>query len=31
MNEDGTEGPVYDWRVVKSIVDAHNATKADAA
>ena len=31
MNEDGTEGPVYDWRTVKGIVDAHNEAKAEAA
>ena len=30
MNEDGSEGPVYDWRTVKAIRDAHEATKAAA-
>ncbi|MDG2304386.1 MAG: cupin domain-containing protein [Candidatus Binatia bacterium] len=28
LNEDGSEGPVYDWRSVKAIVDAHEASKA---
>lgn len=31
MNEDGSEGPVYDWRSVKAIVDAHEASKQNAA
>ena len=31
LNTDGSEGPVYDWRSVKAIVDAHEAAKKAAA
>lgn len=30
MNEDGSEGQVYDWRSVKAIRDAHEASKVAA-
>lgn len=31
LNEDGSEGPVYDWRSVKAIAEAHEAAKAASA
>ena len=30
FNEDGSEGPVYDWRSVMAIRDAHEASKSEA-
>ena len=29
-NEDGSEGPVYDWRSVMALRDAHNVAKSAA-
>jgi quercetin dioxygenase-like cupin family protein len=30
LNEDGSEGPIYDWRSVKAIRDGHEAAKSEA-